>query len=196
MTFRRFTLIASGATRAAGKVAFPLDEPLTEKAAAEAAATTGEIGDVDRIWCSPALAARQTAEALELEVRIDERLADPDFGRWAGRSIEDVMSAEPAALAGWIGGSGAPPHGGESLADLVRRMGGWLDEQRRQAARHIVVCNATCICAAVVHVLAAPPEAFWRIDVPTLSVTTLIEQEGQWRLRASGCRFRNSAIGE
>jgi len=194
MTFRRFTLIASGAARAVGKVAFPLDEPLEERAAAEAAAMTGKIGEVDRIWCSPALAARQTAKALDLEARIDERLADPDFGRWAGRSLEDVMAAEPVALAEWIGGSGAPPHGGESLADLVRRIGGWLDEQGRHAARHIVVCHATCIGAAIVRGLAAPPAAIWRIDVPALSFTTLIEQDGQWRLRASGCRFRNSAI--
>ena len=196
MTFRRFTLIASGATQAARKGAFPLDEPLDAKALAEAKAAAGEIGDADRIWCSPALAARQTAEALDLKAEIDRRLGNPDFGRWAGKGAEAVMAAEPAIVAGWLGDSTSAPHGGESLVDLVRRIGGWLDEQGRHAARHIVVCHATCICAAVVHVLAAPPEAFWRIDIPSLSFTSLTEQEGQWRLRASGCRFSNAAIGD
>nr|EIF93375.1 phosphoglycerate mutase [Streptomyces tsukubensis NRRL18488] len=37
--------------------------------------------------------------------------------------------------------------------------------------------------AAVVHALALPPEAFWRLDVPALTVTELSGREGRWNLR-------------
>jgi broad specificity phosphatase PhoE len=192
----RFTLIACGATRATRSAAFPLDEPLEETAAAQAAAMAGEIGEADSVWCSPALSAWQTAEALGLAAEADPRLADLDVGRWAGKGPEELMQAEPQALATWITDPAAAPHGGESVVDLVRRIGGWLDEQGRHTGRGIVITHAACICAAVIHCLKVTPEAFWRIDIAPLSFTSLSARDGQWRLRAAGSRFKDSAIAD
>ncbi len=190
----RFTLVACGSTSATRSAAFPLDEPLEEKAAAQAAAMAAEIGDADRIWCSPALSARQTAAALGLTADPDPRLGDLDFGRWAGKGPEELMQAEPGALVAWLTDPAAAPHGGELVVDLVGRIGGWLDEQERHTGRGIVISHAACICAAVIHVLRVTPEAFWRIDIAPLSVTSLTARDGQWRLRSAGCRFKELAI--
>jgi broad specificity phosphatase PhoE len=192
----RFTLIACGATRATRAAAFPLDEPLEEKAAAQAAAMAGEIGDADRVWCSPAASARQTAAALGLTADPDPRLGDLDFGRWAGKGPEELMQAEPEALVTWLQDPAAAPHGGESVVDLVLRIGGWLDDQASHAGRGIVVTHAACICAAVIHCLKVTPEAFWRIDIAPLSFTSLSARDGQWRLRTTGGRFKDSAIDD
>ncbi len=192
----RFTLIACGATRATRTANFPLDEPLEERAAAQAATMVGEIGAADRVWCSPAASARQTAAALGLTADPDRRLGDLDFGRWAGKGPEELMTAEPQALITWLQDPAAAPHGGELVVDLVRRVGAWLDEQQRHGGRSIVVTHAAWICAAVIHCLKVTPEAFWRIDIAPLSFTSLTARDGDWRLRASGCRFKDAAIDD
>ncbi len=192
----RFTLIASGATSATRRSAFPLDEPLEDKAMAQAAAMAGKVRDAERIWCGPDASARQTAAAMGLTAEVDPRLRHLDFGRWAGKGAEELMTADPSAVAAWLSDPAAAPHGGESLLDLIGRVGAWLNEQVSRTSRGIVITDGACICAAVVHVLQAPPKSFWRIDIPPLSFTSLSGREGQWRLRSAGCRFKDSAVGD
>ena len=189
----RFTLIACGATSATRTAAFPLDEPLEDKAAAQASAMAGWIGEADRVWCGPSAAARQTAAALGLTAEVEPRLGDLDVGRWAGKGPEELMSAEPSALTTWLTDPAATPHGGESLVDLVTRIGAWLEEQAPRTGRGLVICHGACISAAVIHVLRAPADAFWRIDMPPLSLTRLSARDGKWRLSAAGIRFKDSA---
>ena len=74
----------------------------------------------------------------------------------------------------------ACPHGGESLAALMLRVGEWLDEQAARGGRAIAVTHGGVVKAAVVHALAAPVEAFWRVDVTPLALTELHAHEGRW----------------
>ena len=90
-------------------------------------------------------------------------------------------SADPAAA----------PHGGESLLDLLARIGGWLDHlqagTRRQTGTRCVIIAVThpaVIRAAIVHALDATPSAFWRIHAPPLTRVRLSGHAGRWNLRA------------
>ena len=74
------TLISHASTRAVRDVAFPMDEPLDPQGRAQAAALAGEIRRVDAAWTSPALRARQTADALTLSATIEPALRDIDYG--------------------------------------------------------------------------------------------------------------------
>jgi broad specificity phosphatase PhoE len=42
------------------------------------------------------------------------------------------------------------------------------------------VTHGGVVKAAVVHALAAPPEAFWRVDVTPLALTELHAHDGRW----------------
>jgi broad specificity phosphatase PhoE len=180
----RITLICHGATSASRSLAFPLDEPIEPEAVERAAALRKKLRRPDRIWTSPALRARQTAEALALDAVTDPQLRDCDYGRWAGQTLSDIRQDEPENVAAWLGDAEAAPHGGESVADLIRRIAGWLDQRGRDGGHHIVVTHAAVIRAAVLHALRAPAECFWHIDIGPLSTIDLRNDGHRWTWRA------------
>jgi broad specificity phosphatase PhoE len=183
----RLTLLCHASTDAVRRAAFPDDEPLDERGAAQAAA--GRLRAADRSWTSPALRARQTAAALQLSAVPEPALRDCDFGCWRGRRLVDLQIEEPEAVASWLGDPAAAPHGGESILDVLHRVAGWLDERRRDAGHGIAVTHPAVIRAAIIHVIGAPPQAFWRIDVEPLSRTDLRRNGDRWTVRSTGCRL-------
>ena len=82
---------------------------------------------VERWVSAPDPACRATAEQIGSAVTIADDLAGGDFGRWTGRTLADVGTAEPEAVATWLSDPYAAPHGGESLAAMVARVGTYLD---------------------------------------------------------------------
>jgi len=180
----RLTLICHAATAATRAAAFPLDEPIDEPGAAAAAAA--KLQTADRVWTSPALRARQTASALGLEAAVEPLLRDADCGRWAGRRLAALQGEEPDAVAAWLSDPSAAPHGGESVLDVLRRVGAWLDGLTAARSRAIAVTHPAVVRAAIAHVLGAPPPSFWRIDVEPLSLTDLRRGPRHWTLRAAG----------
>jgi broad specificity phosphatase PhoE len=180
----RLTLICHGATAAARSAAFPLDEPVEDGVAAQAEALGRTLHRADRIWTSPALRARQTASLLGLDAAVEPALRDGDHGRWAGRSLADVQRAEPDGVAAWLADADAAPHGGESLADLRRRVAAWMDGRVGDRGHAIVVTHAAVIRTAILHILDAPARSFWRIDVEPLGVTDIRSDGTRWAWRA------------
>ena len=175
-------LICHAPTSATRAAAFPADEPLDDKGLAAAAAVAGRLERADLALTSPALGARQTAQALGLSAVVELALAEADHGRWSGLALAEVAAAEPASLSAWMGDLDAAPHGGESVAALIRRVGNWLDA-RPAARRLIAITHGSVVRAALVHVLGAP-QAFWRIDAGPLSCTELTHDGRRWALRA------------
>jgi alpha-ribazole phosphatase len=84
------------------------------------------------IAASPLSRCRSLAEPLAaclgLALAIDARLAEIDFGRWELRPWDDIPRAEIDAWAADV--TGARPHGGESVADMMARVGAFLEERR------------------------------------------------------------------
>jgi broad specificity phosphatase PhoE len=143
----RITLICHGSTRATRTAAFPLDEPL-EKQPAPASGTVTSLRKIDRCWTSPALCARQTAAALELAPAVDPDLRDCDYESWAGRRLRDVGAEEPNAIAMWLSDVSAVPHGGESIANVLRRIAAWLDRRIGENGHGVAVTHAAVIRCA------------------------------------------------
>lgn len=182
----RLTMIASGATPSMRKGRFPQNEPLEPQALARAAGLAGSLRRADRVWASPALAARQTAEALGLQATVEPLLAEQDFARWAGRSFEAVQAEDPAGMAAWFADPDAAPHGGESLADVARRGAALIERMAGEGGHTIAVTHAVLIRAVIVHVLGAPLPSVWKIDIEPLSFTDLRSDGRRWVLRSSG----------
>lgn len=178
---RRLLLIRHASTDAMRRAAFPVDEPLDAAGRAAATRLAGRVGHGEAL-CSPARRARETALAAALDARAVPELGECDFGTWAGRTLAEVHEQDPAAARAWMTDPLACPHGGESLADLLTRVGAWLDAQAQLDGRAIAITHGGVIKAAVIHALGAPATAFWRVDVTPLAVTELHAHDGRWML--------------
>jgi broad specificity phosphatase PhoE len=165
-------------------MAFPDYDALDEAGIAATEAAAGRLKRASRVLVSPRQCARQTASTLGLVAEEEPALGECDYGRWRGRALEEIAAEEPDAIGRWMQDPEAAPHGGESIAQLVRRIGAWLDVGNLEG-RILAITHASIIKAAVIHVLDAPVTSFWRIDVPPLSSVNLTHDGRRWALRAS-----------
>lgn len=152
--------------------------------AARARAAAGTLPPAARVVVSPGARCRETATALGLAAAEPvTALAGLRTGRWTGLTLDEVGGREPEALARWLTDPAAAPHGGESVRDLCLRVGGWLETASRTDGRTLAVVEPDVVRAVVVGVLGAPPESFWRADVPPLTATEISGRAGRWNLR-------------
>lgn len=182
----RLILVSHAPTAATRAARFPDDESLDDHGYDQAQAAVGALHRLDEVRSGPERRCQETAAGLCLGPRIDPALADLDIGSWRGRALSEIEHAEPAALRAWLTDPAAAPHGGESVRDLLDRVGDWLDGWCTTSGRIAVITHSSVIRAAVLHALHAPPESFWRIDVSPLSHTRLSGGGNRWTLRETG----------
>ncbi len=179
----RLVLVRHAATEATRRAVLGGDGPLAGAALQRASALGRALPRPRRAWTSPALCARDTAAAANLDAEVEPALADWDLGSWNGRALDDLEVGDPEGAIAWRTDPGAAPHGGESLTALIARVAAWLDAWPADArGMHVAVTHSPVICAAVVHVLGAPAGCLWRMDVAPLGVTELKRSTSGWRL--------------
>lgn len=176
----RVLLVSHAATAATRAAAFPIDEPIG------ATDTPDPLPRVGHALSAPERRCRQTAELHGLEPAIDGRLRDCDYGRWRGKTLDELAAEESDAVAAWLADPAAAPHGGESIVDLMARAGGWLDDQLAVTGRVVAVTHPAVIKAAVAYAVRGTPESFWRIDIAPLARTALSGRGSLWRLHSLG----------
>ncbi|MEU1513605.1 histidine phosphatase family protein [Streptomyces sp. NPDC005811] len=150
---------------------------------ARARAAAGSLPAAVRVLLSPSVRCRETAAALGLDGTEEPELAGLDMGRWRGLTLAEVGSAEPQEVGRWLADPDAAPHGGESVADLCARVGRWLRAAAGTDGHTVAVVEPEIVRAVVVHVLGAPLAAFWRLDVPPLTATSVSGRAGRWNVR-------------
>ena len=180
------TFICHATTRALRAATFGGDDPIDDVGRAKAERLAGSIRRADQCWTSPALRARETAAALGLTATVDERLRDCDFGRWTGLKFSQVLVREPRKLMSWISNPSSAPHGGEPIPQVMERVAAWIREPGRDKVHTVAITHASVIRAAIVHVIEAQLQSFWRIDVVPLSLTDLRTNGRRWVLRSMG----------
>jgi broad specificity phosphatase PhoE len=175
----RALLVTHLPTAATRRAAFPRDEPMQASAPLPVLVRPGARG-----LRGPELRCEQMSAALGLEAAADDALRDWDLGRWRGGTLETVQATDPDGVAEWLADPDATPHGGESLAALVRRAGQWLSGL---AVSHTVgVTHPAFVRAAVVSALGVDAAAFWRLDVAPGTVTALSGRDGRWNVTRLG----------
>ncbi|MBL1114205.1 histidine phosphatase family protein [Streptomyces sp. 110] len=206
----RITLVAPAVNAALRQVRFD-DAPPDAAGWRRAAAAATVLPHHDMAFTAPSERCRGTAAALGLDAAVTPELGDLDVGRWRGRSLDEVGQEAPEEVAGWLSDPAAAPHGGETLLELVERIGAWLDARRdnpapaapaaparetrgegsppdappapAREARLLAVVEPAVVRAALVHALGLPAPTFWRLDVAPLTATELSGRAGRWNLR-------------
>jgi broad specificity phosphatase PhoE len=185
---RRLLLVRHAPTAATHRAAFPADESLDEDATVRASSLVGALPPGHEAICSPALRARQTAAAAALQPQTESRLAECDFGAWAGHSLAEIHATDPAAAECWMTDPDARPHGGETLTELSNRVAALLEDAAGSEDGCLVaITHGGVVKAAVAHVLGAPLIACWRIDIEPLTITELRAHDRQWTVKRVNC---------
>ena len=133
-----------------------LDPPLNERGREQARALAEEVAGMGfaALWASNQRRARETAEIvnerLGLELRVDPRLAEADWGDWQGRLVDDIKRDEAELFGAWKGGApGFRFPGGESLDEHVARVRAALEDVAAGPQPALVVCHGGTIRAAL-----------------------------------------------
>ena len=182
----RLTLLCHAATAAMRDGAFPTrGDPLDDGGLRKAASHHLSGGKIDLVMVSPALAARQTADAIGLDASVVHSLRDIDHGDWTGQSFAAIESRDAVALEAWVADPAKGAPGGESLSDVVARIAPWLEAQVTRDALVVAITHPMVIRAILAAALDIPPSAVMRIDISPLTSMKLSENRG-WRLQAIG----------
>ncbi|MFJ1593546.1 histidine phosphatase family protein [Kitasatospora albolonga] len=120
-------LVSPAMNAALREARFDGDAPLDRAGERSARAAASAVPKAGPVLSGPSERCLGTAAALGLTATPEPALTGWDLGRWSGRRLDEVGAAEPSAVAAWIGDPSAAPHGGESLRELVERVGRWLD---------------------------------------------------------------------
>ncbi len=181
------------------------DVPLSERGREQARLLAEAVREqpVRAVYSSPLARARETAaplaEALGLEVTLDNRLIDMSFGEWEGRPRAEVEKEESGLYQTWLTEPArfrAP--GGESLSDVLARAWPALEEiaaRHAEAAAAVVSHRVVCkllLCAA----LGVGEASFWRVRVDTASVSTLSAADGGWVVARVNDTHHLAGLGE
>ncbi|MEU2021785.1 histidine phosphatase family protein [Streptomyces sp. NPDC016469] len=178
----RVLLVSPAMNAALREARFAGDAALDASGVRAAAPAAPHVPEADRAVHGPSERCSRTAEALGLRSSGEPALREWGLGRWSGARLDEVSAREPEGVAAWLADPSAAPHGGESLLDLCARAGTWLDSLQGEV-RVLAVAEPSVVRAAVVHALALPPQAFWRLDVAPLTLTELSGRSGRWNLR-------------
>ncbi|MQY24263.1 bifunctional RNase H/acid phosphatase [Nocardia macrotermitis] len=163
--------------------------PLTalgREQAARAAKYLAAKGDIAAIVTSPLGRAQETAgavgEALDVPVRVMDRLIETDFGDWEGLTFTEAAQADPELHSQWLGDSTMSPPGGESFATVRERI---------EAARAdlvalypdsnvVVVSHVTPIKTLLQLALGVGPSLLYRLhlDLASLSIAEFYPDGG------------------
>ncbi len=185
----RLLLLRHGetASNAEGRTQGRRDVPLNERGQRQAAALVDMLSGHAPVaaYSSPSGRARATvapaAEALGLEVVIEERLAELDQGELDGLTIQEMRERHPEFLQQWRGEGLAEARmpGGESMADAQRRMVAAAESIAEAHAGDpvILVSHNLALGALLCHALGVPLAGFrrFRRDLASLSVVDVRE---------------------
>ncbi|MBV9655114.1 MAG: histidine phosphatase family protein [Acetobacteraceae bacterium] len=140
---------------------------------------------------TPLSRTRRTAEAIfaagypAAPLAAEPALSEQALGEWQGlRHAELPPRLTLAAHAFWpLGGEERPP-GGESMADVIERVGGRMEELARALPEQdiVVVSHGGAIRAAVAHALRIAADNALHLAVQNLSLTRLERHVDAWRV--------------
>jgi probable phosphoglycerate mutase len=147
----KLALLRHGPTEwnAAGRIQGHTDIPLSDAGLAKMAALRLPLS-VTRVYASPMLRARQTAEALGLSEPIyDARLMEQNWGIWEGLTRDEIFARHGVDAFTRAGlGEAFRPGGGESTGELHARVSSFLKDVAQGEGDAVAVAHLGVLRAA------------------------------------------------
>jgi len=165
-------------------------EAWAREVAALAGAIAGQVGCVS----SPASRCLLPARATGLEVTVDLRLREMDFGRWEGKPWGTIAAQD---ISRWNADlvHEAPPDG-ESLGELAARTGAFLAAARdSNLDAQVVFAHGVPIRCMLAAVLGMPLAQIFRLRVDLGSVSTVTLDAGGDVVEFTNLRLQPPARG-
>jgi broad specificity phosphatase PhoE len=136
------------------------------------------------ILTSPLLRARVVAErasrASGVELRVDDRLLELDFGDAHGLTYEEI--AEAGIIFNYRSADAPVAPGGESRDDLQRRVGAVVDELEALGGRYALVRHAGVMRAILAHALHLSGDNLWAFSIHSAQLARVRIVEGHGML--------------
>jgi probable phosphoglycerate mutase len=154
--------------RLAGRTDLPLTE-IGEQNARQIGRRLAGIA-FDRVWVSPLLRARRTAELAGFGDRavVDDRIVEMSFGSYEGQLVSDVRRERP----GWAYLRDGGP-GGESPEEVGRRVDSFLADWRGLAGTSVIFAHSVVLRVLTARYLGFPPGAGRHLMLAPSSISIL-----------------------
>ena len=173
---QRLLVVAHGLTEGARELVFGAPGDLLPN-------TVPVLKDRVTSWaCGPEQACLATARRLGGRAEPIPELRNCDFGDWTDKALRLIAADDPDGLDSWLKDPRVAPHGGESLAELIKRVGLIMDECPWPDGRTVVVVTSLVARAMITHGLGANPEVIFHIDVGPLGSASFSRSSSMWRL--------------
>lgn len=180
----RIMLVRHGETdwNQAGKIQGHVDTSLSTKGLAQATALGRRLAAVPigAAYTSDLNRAAETAQAIldgrAVELCLAPELREFSYGQWEGLTYHDIEHLYPAQFADMQSRrlDFAPP-GGESMDQLIDRVGGFLSQMQQHHPNQTVlmVAHGGSLRAAIVALLELPRRAAWSLWLATASLSII-----------------------
>lgn len=162
------------------------DAPYTELGSKQVGLLASEITSCkpDRIFSSPLRRAREVAEAaasaLGLELTLDERLTELDFGQAEGYTHDEI---EAMGLTFDFHSMDAPvAPGGESRRDIYLRSQSFAEEQKQLGGIAAIVTHGGVFRSMLADLLHLPMDSIWSFDIRPAQIAELRMFDGRGTL--------------
>lgn len=189
------------------------DVPLSDAGREQARRLGDRLKSVplDVLYTSPLRRAFETArlisDAIGLESIVDERLAEINYGRWEGKTLDEIIADDPPLYEAWKADPGkmAPPEG-ETGIEAQQRVVPFLEAlaERHRGQRVAVVFHKTVCRLAVCHFLGMSPSDYRRrLTMDNTALNIVVPREDGWQLvtyndvsHLSACPFQDPGPGQ
>ncbi|RTZ75897.1 MAG: histidine phosphatase family protein [Gammaproteobacteria bacterium] len=162
-----------------------IDHPLSSKGWEQMRAALGSSCHWDVIVSSPLRRSLAFAEELGrkhgLPVETEADFREVGFGSWEGHTREEILAQDPEGYAAFYRDPvHCRPAGAEELPAFGRRVAEAFERtlERHAGRRILVVAHAGVIRATLGHVLQAPPEAWYRVQVDNAGISRFQRRNG------------------
>lgn len=143
--------------------------------------------NINAIYCSDLLRARETAEIIGKEISIEPTssplLREVAFGNWEGLSIPEIEERYPGQLARWRNELTFAPEGGESLLAVQDRIVSFIkmikEKHQNSDDNILIVSHAATTKVIILSLIGIPLSLLTHFKISQASLSLLnVQQDG------------------
>ena len=155
----------------------PLNEKGRKRAKILAAKIKASTNGLNNLYSSDLKRAEETADiftdVFEISIKWDSNLRELDYGKWEGRSYQELLKNDPHNIP-WDEPEKFDPPDGETIEELRERVLRSWNRIINQRGKTAVISHSGPIKLIIIDCIRASLAGFWRLSVDPGSVSKII----------------------